>query len=112
MLRLTAAPGRLVAPNITGFLAITMPIGMSVGTATGPNPVVCDLLLMIAGDAVLYCPAQSASSLVVYERGHLSGPEIFRFGLWMTLVAYMVVLLMALPYWSMVGEPLVLRSGG
>ncbi len=23
---------------------------------------------------------------MVYERGHLGGPEIFRFGLWMTLV--------------------------
>jgi di/tricarboxylate transporter len=66
---------------------------------------------MIAGDAVLYYPAQSASSLVVYERGHLSGPEIFRFGLWMTVVAYLVVLLVALPYWSVVGESLVLGSG-
>jgi di/tricarboxylate transporter len=91
---------------------MTTPIAMSVGTATGLNPVVYGLLLLIAGDAVLYYPAQSASSLVVYERGHLSGPEIFRFGLWVTLVAYMVVLLAALPYWSVVGEPPVLRSGG
>jgi sodium-dependent dicarboxylate transporter 2/3/5 len=107
-LLLAAAPVRLLVPNITGFLAITIPIAMSVGTATGLNPVVCGLLMMIAGDAVLYYPAQSASSLVVYERGHLSGPEIFRFGLWMTLVAYLVVLTVALPYWSAVGEPLVL----
>jgi solute carrier family 13 (sodium-dependent dicarboxylate transporter), member 2/3/5 len=112
MLLLTAAPVRLLVPNITGFLAITIPIAMSVGTTTGLNPVVCGLLMMIAGDAVLYYPAQSASSLVVYERGHLSGPEIFRFGLWMTLVAYAVVLLVALPYWSAVGEPLVVGSGG
>jgi di/tricarboxylate transporter len=114
MLLLTAAPVRLLVPNITGFLAITIPIAMSVGTATALNPVVCGLLMMLAGDAVLYYyyPAQSASSLVVYERGHLSGPEILRFGLWMTLVAYAVVVLVALPYWSVVGEPLVVRSGG
>lgn len=78
---------RLLVLNITGFLALTIPIAVSVGTVTGLNRVVCGLLMMIAGDAVLYYPAQSASSLVVYERGHLSGPEIFRFGLWMTLVA-------------------------
>jgi di/tricarboxylate transporter len=111
LLLLAAAPVRLLVPNITGFLAITMPIAMSVGTATGLNPVVCGLLMMIAGDAVLYYPAQSASSLVVYERGHLGGPEIFRFGLWMTLVAYVVVLLVALPYWGAMGEPLVMRPG-
>jgi solute carrier family 13 (sodium-dependent dicarboxylate transporter), member 2/3/5 len=109
-LLLAVAPVRLLVPNITGFLAITIPIAMSVGTTTGLNPVVCGLLMMIAGDVVLYYPTQSASSLVVYERGHLSGPEIFRFGLWMTLVAYLVVLAVALPYWSAVGEPLVLRT--
>jgi sodium-dependent dicarboxylate transporter 2/3/5 len=111
MLLLAAAPVRLLVPNITGFLAITIPIAMSVGTASGLNPVVCGLLMMIAGDAVLYYPAQSASSLVVYERGHLSAPEIFRFGLWMTLVAYVIILCIALPYWAAVGEPLLMSPG-
>ena len=80
---------------------------MSIGTSTGLNPIVCGLLVMIAGDAVLYYPAQSASSLVVYERGHLTAAEIFRFGLLMTLVAFIVVLVVAIPYWSIAGEPLV-----
>lgn len=106
VLLLASAPVRLLIPNITGFLATTIPIAMSVGTATGLNPVLCGLVVMIAGDAVLYYPAQSASSVVVYERGHLSAAEIFRFGLWMTLVAYLVVLVVALPYWALVGEPL------
>jgi di/tricarboxylate transporter len=79
---------------------------MSIGMATGLNPLLCGLVVMIAGDAVLYYPAQSASSLVVYERGHLTAMEIFRFGLWMTLIAALVVLVVALPYWAAVGEPL------
>lgn len=112
LLLITSAPVRLLIPNITGFLAITIPIAMSIGTATGLNPIVCGLMVMIAGDAVLYYPAQSASSLVVYERGHLSAPEIFRFGLLMTLIAYLVVLLVALPYWSVVGEPLRMLGAG
>lgn len=110
VLLFTAAPVRLLIPNITGFLAVSIPIAMSIGTVTGLNPLVCGLLVMIAGDAVLYYPAQSASSLVVYERGHLSAPEIFRFGLLMTLVAFVVVLAVALPYWAAVGEPLLLRN--
>ena len=106
LLLLIAAPIRLLIPNITGFLAMTIPIAMSIGKATGINPVICGLAVMTAGDAVLYYPAQSASSFMVYERGHLTAAEILRFGLWMTLVAYLVVLFVALPYWSVVGESL------
>ena len=106
VLLFASVPVRLLIPNITGFLAITIPIAMAIGTATGTNPVVCGLAVMIAGDAVLYYPAQSVSSLVVHERGYLTAPEIFRFGLWMTLAAFAVVLAIALPYWSAVGAPL------
>ena len=107
VLLIAAAPIRLLIPNITGFLAVCIPIAMSIATLTGLNPVVCGLLVMIVGDAVLYYPAQSASSLVVYERGYLSSAEIFWFGCLMTLVAGLVALVVALPYWSLIGEPLV-----
>jgi solute carrier family 13 (sodium-dependent dicarboxylate transporter), member 2/3/5 len=101
-----AAVARFIIPNIAGFLATTIPVAMSVGSMTGLNPIVCGLVVTIAGDAVLYYPAQSASSLVVYQRGHLSAPEILRFGLWMTALAVLVVLAVALPYWRAIGEPL------
>jgi anion transporter len=104
-----AVPVRLLIPNITGFLATTIPIAMSIGSATGVNPTICGLAVMIGGDAVLYYPAQSASSLAVYERGYLSAMEIFRFGVWMTFMAFAVVLMIALPYWSTVGVPLRIR---
>jgi anion transporter len=105
-LLVASVPVRLLIPNITGFLATTIPIAMSIGTAAGVNPTICGLAVMIAGDAVLYYPAQSASSLAVYQRGYLTAPEIFRFGVWMTLIAFAVVLLIALPWWSAVGESL------
>ena len=101
---------RLLIPNITGFLATTIPVAMSVGTTAGLNPILCGLIVTIAGDAVLYYPAQSASSLVVYERGHLTAGEIFGFALLMTALAALVVLAVAVPYWAVVGEPLV-RGG-
>jgi solute carrier family 13 (sodium-dependent dicarboxylate transporter), member 2/3/5 len=106
LLLVASVPVRLLIPNITGFLATTIPIAMSIGAATGVNPMICGLAVMIGGDAVLYYPAQSASSLAVYERGYLSAPEIFRFGVWMTLIAFVVVLTVALPYWSAVGVAL------
>ena len=106
ILMVASVPVRLLIPNITGFLATTIPIAMSIGTAAGVNPLICGLAVMIAGDAVLYYPAQSASSLAVYERGYLTAPQIFRFGVWMTVIAFVVVLTIALPWWRFVGEPL------
>ena len=105
-LLVASAAIRFLVPNITGFLGVTIPVAMSLGASAGLNPLVCGLVVTIAGDAVLYYPAQSASSLVVYQRGHLTAGEIFRFGVWMTVLAFAVVLAVAIPYWRLVGEPL------
>ncbi|HET7343229.1 MAG TPA: SLC13 family permease [Methylomirabilota bacterium] len=106
LLMLGATALRAIVPNISGFLALALPIAMSVGRETGLSPVVCALAVMITGDAVIYYPAQSASALVIYERGHVSAGEMLRFGLWMTLVGWIAVLAVALPWWSLVGLPL------
>ncbi|MBI2204430.1 MAG: anion permease [Candidatus Rokubacteria bacterium] len=105
-LLVASAAIRFLVPNITGFLGVTIPVAMSLGESAGVNPLVLGLVVTVAGDAVLYYPAQSASSLVVYQRGHLTAAEIFRFGVWMTALAFLVVLVIALPYWGLVGEPL------
>jgi di/tricarboxylate transporter len=103
---------RALVPNISGFLALALPIAMSVGREAGLNPVVCALVVMMTGDAVIYYPAQSSSALVIYERGHVTAGEVFRFGLWMTLVGWVTVLAVALPWWSLVGEPLSATPAG
>jgi anion transporter len=106
LLMLGATALRAIIPNISGFLALALPIGMSVGREAGLNPLVCALVVMMTGDAVIYYPAQSASALVIYERGHVSAGEFLRFGLLMTLVGWIAVLAVALPWWSAIGEPL------
>ena len=106
LLMLGATVLRAVVPNISGFLALALPIAMSVGREAGINPLVCALVVMITGDAVVYYPAQSSSALVIYERGHVSAGEVLRFGLWMTLVGWAAILVVALPWWALVGEPL------
>jgi len=107
LLMLGATALRAIVPNISGFLALALPIAMSVGGEAGLNPLVCALVVMMTGDVVIYYPAQSASALVIYERGHVSAGDILRFGVWMTLVGWVTILLVALPYWALVGEPLV-----
>jgi len=106
LLMLGATLLRALVPNISGFLALALPIAMSVGREAGLNPLVCALLVMMTGDAVVYYPAQSSSALVIYERGHVSAGEMLRFGIWMTLVGWIAILFVALPWWALVGEPL------
>ena len=106
LLMLGATLLRAIVPNSSGFLALALPIAMSVGREAGVNPLVCALVVMMTGDAVVYHPAQSASALVIYERGHVSAGEMLKFGLWMTLVGWIAILLVAVPWWSLVGEPL------
>ena len=107
LLMLGATVLRAFVPNIAGFLALGLPVAMSVGREAGLNPLLCALIVMMTGDAVLYYPAQSASSLVIYERGHVTAGEVLRFGVWMTLVAYVAILAVALPYWRLLGQRLV-----
>jgi anion transporter len=108
LLMLGATVLRALVPNISGFLALGLPVAMSVGREAGLNPLLCALVVMMTGDAVLYYPAQSASALVIYERGHVTAGEVLRFGVWMTLVAYVAVLGVALPYWRLLGQRLAL----
>jgi anion transporter len=109
LLMLGATALRALVPNISGFLALALPIAMSVGRESGLNPLVCALVVMMTGDAVVYYPAQSTSALVIYERGHVSAREILTFGLWMTGVAWLAIVAVGLPWWALVGEPLVVR---
>src|SRR5262245_32573138 len=106
LLMLGATLLRAIVPNISGLLPLALPIAMPAGREAGVNPLVCALVVMMTGDAVVYYPAQSVSALVIYERGHVSAAEMLKFGLWMTFVGWIAILLVALPWWSLVGEPL------
>jgi nitrate reductase alpha subunit len=68
-------------------------VAASIGTAISFDT----LAAMIAGDAVLYHPVQSASSLAVYQRGYLTARKVFGFSVRMTLITFAVVLPVAPP---------------
>ena len=97
---------RLMMPNISGYLAFLIPVAMSTGQSLGLNPLVCGLTVVVVGDAVVYYPAASTGSIVIFYRAGIKAHEVFRFGLIMTAIAIAVVF-MVLPYWKLVGESLV-----
>ncbi len=97
---------RLVLPNIAGYLALVIPVAMATGQALGLNPLVCGMVSVVVGDSVVYYPAGSAASIMIFQRAQLRAADVLRFGLIMAVVAIAVSLLLAVPYWNWVGEPL------
>lgn len=101
-----AAVVRAMLPNIAGYLALVIPVAMAAGEAVGLNPLVCGMAIVVVGDTPVYYPAGSTSGVFIFERAAVKASEVIRFGLIMTVVALGVVFL-TLPYWSLVGQPLV-----
>ena len=101
-----AAVVRAMLPNIAGYLALVIPVAMAAGEAVGLNPLVCGMAVVVMGDTPVYYPAGSTSGVFIFERAAVRASEVIRFGLVMTVVALGVVFL-TLPYWNLVGEPLV-----
>ena len=97
---------RLMMPNISGYLAFMVPVAMSTGESLGLNPLVCGLAVVVVGDALVYYPAGATASVFIYQRANIGAPEVFRFGVVMTVVAIAVLVLLVLPYWNWLGEGL------
>ena len=102
-----AAIVRAMLPNIAGHLALMIPVAMAAGEAIGLNPIVCGLAVVIMGDTPVYYPAGATSGIFIFQRSAIKATEVLRFGLLMTAVAIGTLFILALPYWSLVGEPLV-----
>ncbi len=107
-----AAAVRFVMPNIAGYLAFIIPVAMSTGASLGLNPMVCGLAVVVVGDSVVYYPAAATGSVFIYQRADISAPEVLRTGVIMTLVAIVVLMVVAIPYWGVVGEGLTVTTGG
>ena len=98
---------RFVVPNIAGYLALVIPVAMAAALDLGLNPLVVGLTVVVVGDSLVYYPAASTSSVFIYARADIGASSVFRLALAMTVVAIGVVFLVAIPYWSLVGQPLV-----
>ena len=62
--------------------------------------------MVVVGDSVVYYPANATSGVFIFQRANLTAPEVFRFGVIMTVVAIGVLFALVVPYWSLMGERL------
>jgi anion transporter len=98
----------LVITNLSACIALLIPIAVTIAERAALNPVVCGLIVTIVVDAVILYPVQTATNLLAYETGYYNAADVGRLGVGMWLLSTVVILL-TLPYWSMLGQPLVGR---
>jgi hypothetical protein len=61
------------------------------------------------GDGVIFYPVQTASNLLAYESGYFGAMDVGRLGLTMLGLTILVGLCVAVPYWNLLGLPLMVH---
>lgn len=58
-------------------------------------------------DATVFYPAQTATAILAYDAGHFSAKDVLMVDLFLFLLTILVVVFIDLPYWQLLGMPLV-----
>lgn len=106
LLVIAVALVHLAITNLAACMALLIPIAVTIAEAAHLNPLVCGLIVTLAVDAIILYPVQTAANLLAYEAGYFPSADVRRLGLGM-LVLTIAVALLVLPYWSLLGLPLV-----
>lgn len=93
--------------NLAACAALIIPIVMTIAHTAGLNPIICALIVTIVIDSVIFYPVQTASNLLAYESGYFGAVDVGRVGLTMLGLTILVGLCIAVPYWSLLGLPLM-----
>ena len=70
------------------------------------NPIVFGLIVSIVMDTVILYPVQTATNILVYGTGLIEGKDVLKVGLGLLVLTSLVILFIALPWWSLLGVPL------
>ncbi len=95
--------------NMSACIALLIPITTTLATSLKMNPIVFGLIVGIVVDAVILYPVQTATNLLAYETGLIGGKDVLKVGLGLLLLTALVILFIALPWWSLLGVPLNIK---
>lgn len=93
-----------ILPNRTAVLGITIPLLMSLAGPLGLNPVAVGLMAPIVAQTTIFYPVQLATALITYRTRHYAAGELARAGVILSIASVLIILLVALPWWALMGE--------
>ncbi len=83
-------------------VAILLPIGYSLGAATGIDPVTMTLAVTIPAGLTFLLPVSSPPNAISYSAGHYSIREVIAIGWPMTVCAFVTILVVIVVWWGFV----------
>lgn len=92
--------------NMSACIALMIPVTTTLAVALRMNPIVFGLIVGIIVDAIILYPVQTATNLFAYETGLIDAQGGLKIGLGLRVLASLVILFIALPWWSHMGLPL------
>jgi sodium-dependent dicarboxylate transporter 2/3/5 len=95
--------------NMSACIALLIPITTTLAVSLKMNPIVFGLIVGIVVDAVILYPVQTATNLLAYEIGLIEGKDVLKVGLGLLVLTCVVILYIALPWWSLLDLPLVIK---
>jgi anion transporter len=105
-LLLVVVPVSVLLPNRSGALGILIPLLTSICVKIGVNPIPIGLMATLVVQTTTFYSMQNASTLLVYQSRHFAPFDLLRAGLIVFGVSLLVIVTIAVPWWSLVGLPL------
>jgi di/tricarboxylate transporter len=96
----------ILLPNRSGALGILIPLLTSISHGIGINPIPIGLMTTIVVQTTTFYSMQNSSTLLVYQTRHFAPFDLLRAGLITFGVSLLVIMVIAFPWWSLVGLPL------
>jgi di/tricarboxylate transporter len=95
--------------NMSACIALLIPVTTTLASSLQMNPLVFGLIVGIVVDAVILYPVQTATNLLAYETGLIGSYDVFKVGLGLFVLTFLVILFVAIPWWGILGLPLSMR---
>jgi len=83
-------------------VAILLPIGFALGEMTGIRPVMMTLVVTVPTGLSFLLPVSSPPNAIAFAAGHYSVREVVTLGWWLTVCAFVVMLLVVYVWWRTV----------
>lgn len=93
----------LAIPNQVACISLLIPVVTAFASAAGISPVATGLIVGIVVDTVILYQVETVTILLAYETGHFKTWDVTKVGLGMLAITIAAVLLVAIPWWGLLG---------